>query len=290
MPSPLSHTVRHPGLGHARPEVAVKNPLRAALDLVTVHRELTWEMAKREFADRHVGRMFGALWAVGHPLVVMAVYVFVFAFVLKSKINEAVGLPSDYTLYILSGLIPWMAFQESMSKSCASIVDNRSLVKQVVFPIEVLPVKGVLAVFATQLIATVLLLGYQQSQGRLPWTVALLPLAFVIQLSAMIGAAYFLAAVSVYFRDMKDLVQVFGLAGAYLMPIFYLPDWVPPVLQPLLYLNPFSYMGWCYQDIFYFGRLQHPWAWGASGVFAVAAFYAGHRIFQRLRPSFGSVL
>jgi len=287
----LTSRTGNDGRDHSRTAPEQAHALRAALDLVTVHRELTWEMARREFADRHIGQVFGAYWAIGHPLFLMGVYVFIFAFVLKSKINDAVGLPADYTAYILSGLIPWMAFQEAMSKSCASILDNRSLVKQVVFPIEVLPVKGVLAVFATQLIATGVLLGYLLlSHGRLPWTVSLLPIAFLVQVSAMIGVAYMLAAVSIYFRDMKDLVQVFGLAGTYLMPIFYLPDWVPTALQPLLYLNPFSYMGWCYQDIFYFGRIQHPWAWGSFSLFALVSFYAGHRIFQRLRPSFGSVL
>jgi lipopolysaccharide transport system permease protein len=267
------------------------NVLRASIHLLTRQRELTWELAKREVTDRHIGQVFGTFWTLGHPLFLMGLYVFIFAFVLKAKIGETNGLPSDYVAYILSGLIPWMAFQEAMSKSCSSILDNRSLVKQVVFPIEVLPVKGVVAVSMTQVIATCFLIGYMSiGQGRLPWTVALLPIAFAIQLLAMVGAAYMLAAVSVYFRDMKDVVQVFGVAGAYLMPIFYLPQWVPSVLEPILYLNPFSYMGWCYQDIFYFGRIAHPWAWVGFVLCALGAWYAGYRIFQHLRPSFGSVL
>lgn len=265
--------------------------LRALAHLVTRHRELIWELAKREWTDRHAGQVWGAFWAVGHPLLLMGVYVFIFAFVLKARMGEPAGLPSDYVAYILSGLIPWMAFQEAMTKSCSSIVDNRSLVKQVVFPIEVLPVKGVVAVCLTQIIATGFLIGYLSiSRGSLPWTVGLLPAAFALQLLAMAGVAYMLAAVSVYFRDMKEMVQVLGIAGIYLMPIFYLPHWVPPLLEPVLYLNPFSYMGWCYQDIFYFGRIAHPWAWAAFAVFAPGAWFAGYRIFRKLRISFGSVL
>ena len=64
-----------------------------------------------------------------------------------------------------------------------------------------------------------------------------------------------------YFRDVKDFVQVFCIAGMYLMPVVYLPTMVPEIFRPLLYLNPFSYMAWCYQDACYFGRFQHPWAW-----------------------------
>lgn len=265
--------------------------LRALAHLLTRHRELIWELAKREWTDRHAGQVWGAFWAVGHPLLLMGVYVFIFAFVLKARMGEPAGLPSDYVAYILSGLIPWMAFQEAMTKSCSSIVDNRSLVKQVVFPIEVLPVKGVVAVCLTQIIATGFLIGYLSiSRGGLPWTVGLLPVAFALQLLAMAGVAYMLAAVSVYFRDMKEMVQVLGVAGIYLMPIFYLPHWVPPLLEPVLYLNPFSYMGWCYQDIFYFGHIAHPWAWAAVAVFSPGAWFAGYRIFRKLRISFGSVL
>ena len=69
-----------------------------------------------------------------------------------------------------------------------------------------------------------------------------------------------------YFRDVKDFVQVFCIAGMYLMPVVYLPKMVPGVFRPLLNLNPFSYMVWCYQDACYFGRFEHPWAWpGVSG-------------------------
>ncbi|MBI4401203.1 MAG: ABC transporter permease [Nitrospirae bacterium] len=259
--------------------------------LLVQHRTLTWELAKREFTDRHVGSLLGAFWAVGHPLLLMGVYLFVFAFVLKTRVGGTEDLPLDYPAYMLSGLIPWMAFQESMNKSCSSIVDNRSLVKQVVFPVEVLPVKGVVASLLTQSVASFLLVMYVLiSHGGLFWTYGLLPVPFLLQFLAMIGVGYALAAVSVYVRDLKDVVQVIGLAGAYVTPIFYLPQWVPSLFQPILYLNPFSYMGWCYQDVLYFGRIEHPWSWVAFVFFSVASFSVGSRLFRKLKVSFGSVL
>lgn len=265
--------------------------LQEAIQLLAQHRELAWSLAKRELTDRHVGSVLGPFWTIGHPLFLMAVYVFVFAVVLQTRIGDSVTFPFDYSVYILSGLIPWMAFQESMNKSCASIAANPSLVKQVVFPIEVLPVKGVIASFLTQLIASGFLIVYVLvSHGRLPWTYSLLPALFFLQLLAMTGVGYALAAVSVYIRDTKDVVQVFGLAGVYVMPIFYLPQWVPPRLQPLLYLNPFSYMGWCYQDALYFGRIEHVWAWPAFFLLSVLSFYGGYRLFRRLKASFGDFL
>lgn len=264
---------------------------REVITLLTRNRQLTWEMTRREIADRYAGQMLGMFWAVGHPLALMGIYVFVFAWVFQVKIGGTAALPLDYTTYLLAGLIPWMAFQESMNKAATVIVGNANLVKQVVFPMEVLPVKTVIASFSAQFVATGVLVAYVLGRhGGLPWTYGLVPALMLFQALAMIGAAYVLASVSVYFRDLKDFVQVFCLAGMYVMPVFYLPDMVPTPFRPLLYLNPFSYMAWCYQDACYFGRFEHPWAWPAFFAGSLAVFYGGYRVFRKLKVCFGSVL
>jgi lipopolysaccharide transport system permease protein len=106
----------------------------------------------------------------------------------------------------------------------------------------------------------------------------------------MIGLAYLLSAIGVYFRDLKDFAQLFATAGVYLIPAFYMPDWVPSLVQPLLYLNPFSYPIWCFQDVLYFGGFQHPWAWVATTLLSVTLFAVGYRVFRQLKPGFGTVL
>lgn len=264
---------------------------RELILLLTRHRQLTIEMAKREIKDRYLGQVFGIFWAIGHPLVLMAVYIFIFVFVFKIKIGGTRELPFDYTTYLLSGLIPWLGFQESMSKASTVIIGNANLVKQVIFPIEVLPVKGVIAALITQVIFLVLLAGYVLiTQYFLPWTYLLLPLLILLQTLAMIGVSYILAAVGAYFRDVKDLVQVFSVVGLYLMPTFYLPEFVPELFRPVLYLNPFSYLTWCYQDALYFGRFEHWWAWPIFAVMSLGVFYIGYRIFRKLKIMFGHVL
>jgi lipopolysaccharide transport system permease protein len=255
------------------------------------HRELTLEMARREISDRYVGQAFGMVWAVGHPIFMMGLYVFIFAFVFKTKVGGTIEMPLDYTTYLLSGLVAWMGFQESMAKSCTAITSNASLVKQVVFPLEILPVKGVISSLFQQSILILLLIIYVLlSHGRLPWTYLLLPVLVIFQLFAMIGVSYLLSAVGTYFRDMKDFVQLFAVSGVYLLPVFYLPAWVPPLFKPLLYLNPFSYLIWCYQDALYFGRIEHPWAWVVNGVASLSILVIGYRLFRKLKPSFGNVL
>src|SRR6185436_10837715 len=114
----------------------------------------------------------------------------------------------------------------------------------------------------------------------------LLPLVFAVQVLAMLGAAFALSAFSVFFRDLKDLVTLFVTIGLFLMPVVYLPDMVPRAFRPLLYLNPFSYMAWVYQDVLYFGRIEHPTAWIVFVLGGLAGFALGYRVFRRLKPHF----
>jgi lipopolysaccharide transport system permease protein len=106
----------------------------------------------------------------------------------------------------------------------------------------------------------------------------------------MIGVSYLLAATGAYFRDVKDLVQDFSTVAFFILPILYLPESVPAALRGILYINPFSYMVWCYQDILYFGRFAHPWAWAMFGVMSLLVFVFGYRVFRKLKTMFGNVL
>ena len=264
---------------------------RELIDVLTRHRLLTWEMAKREITDRYAGQLFGVLWAIGHPLFLMGIYVFVFGVVFKLRIGGTRELPLDYATYLLSGLIPYMAFQEAMNKSASVILANANLVKQVVFPLEVLPVKGVIAAFITQMVSTLILVAYVLFKyGELSWTYILIPALFFFQLVAMMGVSFILSAFGAYFRDLKDFVQIFSIAGMYIIPMFYLPKMVPELFKPVLYLNPFSHLVWCYQDVFYFGQFKHPWAWGVFVTLSIGVFYLGYLVFKKLKVAFGSVL
>src|SRR5262249_53953914 len=158
-----------------------------------------------------------------------------------------------------AGLLPWIAFQNMMARTCTAMTSNSNLVKQVVFPIEVLPLKSVFSSLVPQLLGLALLIAYVFAvHGVPPWTYLLLPVVIGLQIPAMIGVAFILAAVGAFLRDLKDFVQVFATAGVYLIPVVYLPSWVPAPFKPIIYLNPFSYMIWSFQDVLYFGRIDHP--------------------------------
>jgi len=255
------------------------------------YRTLTWEFTRREVSSQYAGQVLGTIWAIGHPLFMMALYLFIFGVVFRQRIGGTYELPLDYTTYILVGLIPWMSFAQAMARSCAALTGQANLVKQVVFPIEILPTKVVIASFIPQLVGLVVLIVYVLAQhGGLHLTYLLLPVLVGLQALAMLGVAMAFAAIGVFLRDLKEIVGLFTVAGLYLMPAFYLPAWVPPIFKPVLYANPFSYMIWCYQDALYFGRIDHPWAWALFVPGSLLSFVVGYRIFRKLKPFFGNVL
>ena len=259
--------------------------------LVTHHRELTWELTKREIRDRYAGQAFGTFWAVGHPMLLMGIYLFIFGFVFKARLGGTAELPLGYTVYLLSGLIPWLATQEALTKGVVALSSNATLIKQVVFPIEVLPVKSVLASILTLIVPLLVLILYVAVTAHaLPWTYVLIPFLILLQTLALIGICYILASVGAYFKDLKDVVQALCLVGTFLLPIFYLPEWVPAIFRPILYFNPFTYMVWCYQDVLYFGRFEHPWAWAALIGLSFGSMFLGYLVFRKLKPMLGNVL
>lgn len=255
------------------------------------HQALLLELSKRDVADQFVGQAFGNLWAVFHPLFLMAIYLFVFGFVFRTKLGGTYAMPLDYTTYILAGLIPWMALQLNLAKSCSAITSSSSLVKQVVFPIEVLPAKVVVSTLLSQAISIAILITYVLvAYHRLPLMYMLLPFLVAMQLLATIGLAFLLSSVCVFFRDLREFVTLFSVAGVFLLPITYLPMWVPTIFKPFLYINPFSYLIWCYQDVLYYGRFEHLYAWPVMIGGSAVIFVLGSYLFANLKSMFGDAL
>lgn len=257
------------------------------------HRALIWELTRRELLQRHGDQVLGSFWVVGHPLVLMAVYATVFTVLFPARTgndNAQAGLVS----YVLSGLIPWITFAEAMARSARSVVADAVLVKQVVFPVETLPPKAVLATFISQLVATLfLLIWLWVMEDGIPMTTLWLPFLFLLQVAAMIGIAYLLSAIAVFVRDTVEIVQVVSVVGLFAAPILYQPEHLGALWPPLTHLvalNPFTHMVSVYRDVLYHGAILHPWSWWWMVLFAIVGVWLGTRVFSRLRDHFPEAL
>jgi len=256
---------------------------------IILRRALVWEMARRELTDTHAGQMAGVVWLIVHPLLLFGVYTFFFTVVLSVRI--ASNGPSDYLIYLFSGLAPWLLTQDVMSRAAGAMVANASIVKKVMFPLEVLVAKTVVSSLAVQLVLFGAVLIYTViARGAIPGTFLLLPVLIVLHLMLLWGLALLLAAITPYFRDVPEFVRLFVTVNIYLIPIIYLPDMVPRSVRFVLSINPFSSLIWCYQDVVYFGAIRHPGAWIALPLISAGVLALGSYVFVRLRHHFASVL
>ena len=256
--------------------------------LLAQHRELIFEFTRRDLVDRHSNQFLGPMWVFVRPMFVAILYIFIFSFVFTARASTTRELPLDHTAYILAGILPWLAFQTSMNRSCTLITGNASLLKDFVFRIELLPIQTALSAVAGQFLGTLLLLVYVSIfHATIYASWMLLPIVVLLQIAAMIGVAFILSALTVVIRDLIEIIQMFSMIGIFVTPIVYQPDWIPAAFKPILYLNPFSYMVWCYQDVLYYGELTKPIAWIVFPVLSLIVLLIGYRLFRYTKPYFG---
>ena len=255
------------------------------------HRRLAWELAKRELVDRYVGQVGGTLWSIVQPALMIGVFIFLFAGVFTTRLVANSGSPKQQIVYLLAGLVPWMTIQDALARAPAVITSNAALVKQVSFPLTVLPVKTLLPSYIMLPIGYGLLFLYVLfSGGTLSLSWSLLPACWVMLAIFTIGLAYCMSAITVYLRDAANVLQLVLFAGLYVSPIFYAPEAAPRLLRLAMYANPFTYLILCFQDVTYHGYIAHPMAWVAAAGLSALAFLVGARVFNVLQRYFGSFL
>ena len=262
-----------------------------AIGIFRRNRALVVELARRDLGSQFRGQALGSFWIIGHPLILLLVYVFVFAVVFKVRIPASADIPRDYTAYILAGLVPWLAIQQSLNRGASVLLVQANLVKQTVFPIEILPFGSVLVAMVAEVVGFFIIIAYNLVQsGRLPWTFALLPVAVALQILMMTGIGFVLAAVTPFLRDVREIMQVVTVIGVYLIPAFYPPDWVSGRARLIISANPFSHVIWVFQDVLYFGSIAHPYAWVLFALMSLLSFVLGFRIFSALKAYVPNVL
>lgn len=269
-----------------------KANLRSFLDLSRIiarFRELIIEMVRRDLVERHSGSFLGGFWAIGQPLVVMVVYSFVFSYIYDIRLSGAFA-GVDYLSFMLSGLVPWLGFQEALARAPHCILDSKNLVKQIVFPIEILPLKIVFSSTVVLAIGLVFPMGILIVRGDASLMWLLLPLPILSHLTLLAGLAFFLSAVTVFVRDVRNIIQLLLMIGLFVHPILYTPGMLPSFVEKLMTVSPLSHVIWVYRDVLVFGRITEAWSWLIAPVSGLVVLILGFRSFQSLRHAFGDAL
>jgi lipopolysaccharide transport system permease protein len=252
--------------------------------------DLILSLARRELVARYKGSVLGIIWAVLNPVVMIAIFTFIFAGIFGARFGGSHS-PWDYALYLFCGLLPWTMFQETLQASATTIVTHANLVKRVVFPLEALPIAQALSALANQMFGTlVLLVAVVALRHELHASILWLPLLIVPQLLLTLGAAWLIAALGVFLRDIAQGISLFLMAWMYLTPIIYPESIVPESYRPLIKINPFSPLIRSYRLTLIEGAAPDWLGLAYFSVFALVSFLFGYWWFARTRKNFADVV
>jgi lipopolysaccharide transport system permease protein len=263
----------------------------AAAGSIWRHRDLIAGMVRRDVLGRYNGSVLGLLWSFIIPLMMLAVYTFVFGVVFQARWDVGIGSQSEFAVVLFLGLIIYNLFAEMLNRSPGMILGNVNFVKKVVFPLEILPIIALLAsLFHMSISLIVWLLAYLVFFGMPSPTALLFPLILMPLVLFSLGFSWFLASLGVYLRDTSQFIGVLTTVMLFLSPIFYPISILPPAFQTVLHLNPLTFIIEQSRGVLMWGQLPN---WGGLVLLTFVAFGVaclGYAWFQKTRGGFADVL
>jgi len=266
------------------------DPLAPARTLI-LNRGLLWELTKRDFVARYKGSLLGLAWSLFNPLLMLAIYTFVFSVAFRARWNVAGEDNVNFAIILFSGLIVHALFAECLVRAPSLILSNANYVKKVVFPLEILPLMTMGTALGNFVVSLLVLLLFCLLSGTpLHPAGLLIPVILLPMLLMVLGLSWFLASLGVYLRDFAQVIGMLTTVALFLAPVFYPITALPPIYQSLLILNPITLPVIQLRDALLWGQPLNWAAWGTSLVIGSAIFYLGFAWFQKTRRGFADVL
>lgn len=274
-----------PLVHHLSPVAMVRN--------LWAHRDLTWQLAQRDIAARYRSTYLGMLWSILNPLVLLAIYTFVFSVVFRARwgdnLDESRG---EFALAMFCGILVYNVFSEVLIRAPGMVVGNPAYVKKLVFPLEVFVPSGLLAALINMLIGVgVWLVGWGLIMHTWPPVTGLwLPVLMIPVCLLTVGLGWIAASLGVFIRDLGHAILLFVQMLFFMTPIFYKIERVPTPFRYILYANPLTWSVEDVRNVLMWGQ-QPNWAWLGLATLAAAAFaVAGYAFFMKSKRAFADVV
>jgi lipopolysaccharide transport system permease protein len=257
------------------------------------HRELTGQFAARNIRGRYKGQALGSVWSLLDPLMLLAIYTFVFGVIFRRADPAGDGGIARYALEVFGGILIFGVFRDTVGAAPFLIVSHANFVKKVVYPLETLVVSQLLvALFNLAVGLAVWLLGFVifsaahvPSPGILLLPVVILPVALLA-----LGLSWFLASLGVFLRDLRTPVGSIMQMLFFLSAIFYRIEDVPEPYRAAIAWNPMAQAVAAGRAVM-FGDAGPDWRiWGAMTGAGVLLSLAGYAFFMKSRRAFADVI
>jgi homopolymeric O-antigen transport system permease protein len=244
------------------------------------YRELIWALALKELKIRYKRSVLGFLWALLNPALLMLVLTLVFSTIMRFPIPH-------YAIFLLSVLLPWTFFSQSLSYAVESIVGNGDLIRKVRVAKLVFPMAAIvsnLINFGLSLFPLALLVLVMRHPFH--WTWLYLPVPLLALTLFTLGMTFFFAAANVFYRDVSHILQVVLSAWFYVTPIIFPLDFLPQRYRWIFKLNPLIYVINGFRLSVYYGLLPKPQSIAASFICGFISLFIGYAIFRKYQDQF----
>ncbi len=266
------------------PGVARRIPGRLFLGNLIERRSLLLQLVRRDFNQRYVGSAAGWLWGVINPLVLLGTYYFVFAVCLPNTTE-------NYPLILITGMLPWLLFSETVTRSSSSLVEQANLITKTVFPAEIVPLAIFLSSLLSHTVAVALVLvGSAIYLGHLNPASAMLPVFMLLLGLFAVGIGWIASSLQVYLRDTAQVLAVALQFWFWITPIFITEERFPKKVRFLIAANPLAYIVRPYREMLMGTRLPAMHDFALALVFCGGTFVAGGLFFRYMKRGFADVL
>jgi lipopolysaccharide transport system permease protein len=253
-------------------------------------RHLIVRMASREVVSRYNGSVLGLAWSFFNPLLMLAIYTFVFSVVFKAGWSDG-NSKSEFASLLFAGMIVHGLFAECINRAPTLVLSNANYVKKVIFPLEILPwVAFLSAVFHAAISIVVLLLAHLMLHQQFHWTVVFLPVVLLPLALATLGFSWFVSALGVYIRDVAQVTNMFTTALLFLSGVFYPVSSLPDAYRHWIEFNPLTYFIEESRNVLLFGTIPDFQRWGSMLAGGLVIAWLGFAWFQRSRRGFADVV
>jgi lipopolysaccharide transport system permease protein len=256
------------------------------------NRQLIVQLTRREVVGRYKGSVMGLAWSFFNPVLLLAVYTFVFSVVFRSRWGgDGDETKTQFAVVLFAGMIVHGLLAEVLNRAPGLILSNVNYVKKVVFPLEILPIVSLgAALFHSMISLGVLLLACVVFNGYLHWTAFLAPLVLLPLAILSLGLSWMLASLGVFLRDVGQVIGLITTVMLFLAPVFYPITALPEHIRPWLIVNPLTFIIEQARDVVIWGRTPDWLGLGVFTLIAVAVAWLGFAWFQRTRKGFADVL
>jgi ABC-type polysaccharide/polyol phosphate export permease len=263
--------------------------VKSSLIALFQHRKLLLQLSRKDLKDKYLGSYLGILWAFIQPMATISVFWFIFQVGFRS-------VPVDnypFILWLITGMLPWFCFSEGLMNATNSVVENRFLVKNVVFKVGLLPFVKLISpliihlTFLVVLIVMFLIYGYQPNVYFLQVFYYLFAMMMFL-----LGLSWITSALVIFLKDVGQILALCLQFGFWLTPIFWSMNIIPDKYVLLLKLNPMYYIVEGYRHSFIFRSWF--WQYPTSTIYfwsvTIIVLIIGALVFKRLRPHFADVI